>query len=62
MKQVIYKDFGKYKATNEKNYNSMIQNEREIVDCEGFASAKQIKDYFMKYFKMNDEDIILKCE
>jgi hypothetical protein len=59
MKQVIYKENGIYKVTNEENYNRMIQNAREIKTMNDFESAEEIIDYFVMWFRCNKEDFIV---
>lgn len=59
MKTVIYKENGTYKTTNEENYNAVIRNARAIHTMEGFESAEEIKDYYIKYFKSTEEDFIV---
>lgn len=59
MKYVIYKSLKGYCVTSEKNYKSRISNTREIQDCSAFKSAKEIIDYFCKYFKRKEDDFII---
>ena len=60
MKTVIYKESGVYKTTTEENYNRAIQNAREIHIMKDFESADEIKEYYIKWFKCNEEDFIIK--
>ena len=62
MKLIIYKSDGIYCVTNEKNYNAIIRNAREIQLMKDFASPKEIIDYYCAYcycgfddFKMTKE-------
>ena len=59
MKTVIYKDFDEYKTTTEENYNARIQNERKIHNMQGFDNAKQIIEYYIKYFGSSENDFIV---
>jgi hypothetical protein len=59
MKQVIYKENGIYKVTNEENYNRRIQNAREIKIMNDFENAEEIIDYFVMWFGCNKEDFIV---
>lgn len=59
MKQVIYKENGLYKITNEENYNRTIQNAREIKVMEDFESAEEIINYFINWFGSKAEDFIV---
>lgn len=64
MKYILYKDFDEIKMTNEKNYNSMIQNANEIISFDDFETFSQVIDYIKKYkeyFKgISVNDIIIK--
>lgn len=53
---IIYKDFGGYKMTNEANYNAYIRNERQVVDFSAFSSADEIIAYCVKYFGGSTDD------
>lgn len=59
MKTVIYKENGVYKTTNEENYNSRIQNARQIHTMNDFESAEEIMEYYIKWFGCNREDFIV---
>lgn len=59
MKTVIYKENGIYKTTNEANYNAVVKSARSIHTMEGFESAEEIKEYYIKWFKANEEDFII---
>lgn len=59
MKTVIYKENGVFKTTNEENYNRAIQNAREVNVMKDFESAEEIIEYFVKWFKSNEEDFIV---
>lgn len=41
---------GEWKATNEENYHSYIQNKDAIFDFSNFESAEQVREYIYKYF------------
>ena len=59
MKTVIYKENGIFKTTSEQNYNSRIQNARQIHVMKDFESAEEIIEYYVKWFKCNAEDFIV---
>lgn len=46
---VIYKENGKYKMTNGKNWSSNVRNGNEIQDLSSFDNADDIVDYMKKY-------------
>lgn len=59
MKQIIYKENGVYKLTNEENYNRNIRNVREICALTFFNNAEDIIDYLVQYGKVGKEDFIV---
>lgn len=59
MKQVIYKENGVYKLTNEENYNRNIRNAREICALTFFNNAEDIIDYLVQYGKVSKEDFVV---
>ena len=58
-KTVIYKDNGVYKTTSKANYDAQIQDAREIHTLHDFESAREIMDYYNKYFNTTDSDFII---
>lgn len=59
MKYVIYKCNG-YKVTSLENYNAMITNKNDVIDCSKFTSTQEIIDYFVKYCNLTKNDFIIK--
>ena len=59
MKTIIYKENGVYKTTNEQNYNSKVQNARQIHTMKDFESAEEIIEYYVKYFGSDRADFIV---
>ena len=59
MKMVIYTAGGNYCVTNERNYNAVIQNAREIHQMQDFNSAEEVIEYFCTYFGSKAEDFII---
>lgn len=55
-KLVIYKDLGGYKVTPKSNYGTRISNAKKITDASKFDSAKEIIDYYKKWFGSTDDD------
>ena len=49
--QIIYYDTlrGCYCVTSRENYEARINNSRAVVQCEGYDSAEQVRDYLVKY-------------
>lgn len=60
MKMVIFKTLTGYKFTSEENYLAQIQDARAVTGCSEFDSAQDIIDYFVRYFKSNQSDFIVK--
>lgn len=56
----IYKESNIWKMTNEKNYKSRIQNEREIQSFDGFDTAEEIIEYMNKWFPNKNIEYIVK--
>lgn len=59
MKQVIYKENGVYKLTNEENYKRRIRNAKEICSLTFFNNAEDIINYLVQYGKVTKEDFIV---
>ena len=59
MKMVIYTAGGSYYVTNERNYNAVIQNAKEIHQMQDFDSAEEVIEYFCTYFGSKAEDFII---
>ena len=59
MKIVIYKENGFYKTTNEKNYNKVVRNAREINTLYTFDNAEEIMEYYIEWFNCKKEDFIV---
>lgn len=57
MKWVIYNSLGTWKATPKTNYEAAIQDRRKIVTCYGFKDSKEVRNYLLKYFHINENDI-----
>lgn len=49
--QIIYYDTlrGCYCVTSRENYEARINNSRAVVQCEGYDSAEQVRDYLVNY-------------
>ena len=58
-KIVIYKELGDYKTTSKANYNARIRDARKIQTLSDFESAREIMDYYNKYFHTTDDDFIV---
>ena len=58
-KTVIYKENGVYKTTSKANYDAQIQDARKIQTLYDFESAREIMDYYNKYFNTTDGDFII---
>ena len=58
-KAVIYKENGVYKTTSKANYDAQIQDARKIQTLYDFESAREIMDYYNKYFNTTDGDFII---
>lgn len=58
-KTVIYKENGVYKTTSKANYDAQIQDARKIQTLYDFESAREIMDYYNKYFNTTDDDFII---
>lgn len=56
-KIIIFKDGNKYKATTEQNYYSKIWDGLKVHDCNGFETAEEIKNYYIKYCNIKSENI-----
>lgn len=61
-KTVIYKSLGKFCATPESNFNINHQDARKIHKLDDFDSAREIMDYYNKYFHTTDDDFIVMDE
>lgn len=59
MKYVIYKSNG-YKVTSLENYNAMITNKNDVINCSKFTSTQSIIDYFVKFCNVKKNDFIIK--
>ena len=59
MKYIIYKDLFGYHGTDEKNYNSPIQNKSDICDYTDFENPEEIKAYLEKYTYLDPENIVI---
>lgn len=59
MKYVIYKSKGDFYITTKQNYESPIQNAREITKIIGFRTAEEIIDYYCKNIKMSRDNFIV---
>lgn len=57
MKFVIYKVGDKYYITNEKNYNAVIKNAKEINKMYGFRNPHAIIQYYAEHSDGEDSDL-----
>lgn len=59
MKLVIYKELGVYKVTPEGNYNTRIQDARQIQTMHDFENANEVVGYYCQYFSAKPDDFII---
>ena len=59
MKYVIYKSNGNFYVTTQQNWQSSIQNAREITKVVGFKTAEEIIDYYCKNIKISRDNFIV---
>lgn len=55
-KTVIYRELGKLRATPKSNYNINMQNVHKVQRLDDFDSAREVMDYYNKYFGTTDDD------
>lgn len=55
-KTVIYRELGKFRATPKSNYGRNIMDARKVQRLDDFESAREIMDYYNKYFGTTDDD------
>ena len=55
-KMVIYTQMGDYYVTPKSNYGGRIQNSRKVHHMKDFESAREVMDYWNKYFHTTDDD------
>lgn len=55
-KFVVYTQMGDYYVTPKSNYGGMIQNSRKVHHMKDFTSAREVIDYWNKYFHTTDDD------
>lgn len=61
MKYVVWETDVGFRGTNEKNYNSYVQNARMIHNfyyVDGFMSFDDVVDYLCKYFRLTIDEIV----
>ena len=46
---VIYKENGKFRATNEHNFNALISDTRAVYNLDDFETLPEVVEYFAKY-------------
>lgn len=49
MDWVIYKENGKFRATNEHNFNARISDARAVYNLDDFKTLSEVVEYFEKY-------------
>lgn len=59
MKMVIWNSCGTWCYTTKKNYESYVQNARQIHRMPEFKSPEEIIDYLCKYTRATIEDFIV---
>lgn len=55
-KTVIYRELGKLRATPKSNYGIRLQDARKVQRLDDFDSAREVIDYYNKYFGTTDDD------
>lgn len=55
-KMVIYTVMGDYYVTPKSNYGGRFQNSRKVHHMRDFESAREVMDYWNKYFHTTDDD------
>lgn len=58
-KMVIYTQMGEYCVTPKSNYGGRMQNSRKVHHMKDFESAREVMDYWNKYFHTTDDDFII---
>lgn len=53
---VIYKEMDEYCVTPRSNYGGYTQNARKVHRMKDFTSAREVMDYWNKYFHTTDDD------
>ena len=48
-------------VTSKENYDRRIKNAREIKKMDGFSTAQEVIDYWVKWFGAQPEDFIVMC-
>ena len=49
-------------VTSKENYDRRIKNAREINKMDGFSTAQEVIDYWVKWFGVQPEDFIVMCQ
>jgi hypothetical protein len=58
-KFILYGEKGSYRITTTKNYNSYIQDRREIMDFSSFDGVPEILEYIAMYSAIPSNNIII---
>lgn len=57
MDWVIYKENGKFRATNEHNFNARISDARAVYKLDDFETLPEVVEYFAKYMCTSREGV-----
>lgn len=54
---VIYKENGKFRATNEHNFNARISDARAVYKLDDFETLSEVVEYFAKYMCVSRDGV-----